>query len=209
MKIRKGFNNPMKFFLVLVVVILTFSCEAQEPENWPQKKLDDWFEKQEWENGWKIKPHESIDKTRFAVSYFNNTERWQKVFSYLANTNLTDADCENIIIDEGSILIYIKPYMTRGRENVQFKSDKEYITLHYVIEGEELIGLADNKDVNELVPVIQDEDIALYDYNGGNYFKADQETFVVFFPGDIYCSGVKKADPDEVKKLIVKIKEKE
>lgn len=196
----------MKFTLLCITMLLTCSCKIQEPANWSQRKLDDWFEKQEWENGWKIKPHESIDKTRFAVSYFNNPERWQKVFSYLANTNLTDADCENIIIDDGSILIYIKPYMTRGRESVQFKSDKEYITLHYVIEGEELIGIADNKDVNELVPVSLGKDITLYDYKEGNYFKADPETFFVFFPGDIYCSGIKIDDTDEVKKLTVKIK---
>ena len=205
MNIREGFNNLIRFFLILAVIISAASGQAQNPTTWPQKKLDNWFEKQEWGNGWDISPHESVDKRKFALSYFENPEKWQKVFDFLANTDLVNSDCENITIDDGNILVYIQPYLSMSMESAPFKSHKEYISLHYVIEGEELIGVTDSKGLDDSDSGSQN--FAIYDNKEAIYFKADPQVFFLFFPGEVYCSGVKAGDPGEVKKLVVMIKE--
>ena len=68
----------------LISFLDTIGCKSsQDPSRWSSSKIDKWFEKGEWLNGWTVSPDASINRKEFAVSYFKNKERWNKAFAFL------------------------------------------------------------------------------------------------------------------------------
>ena len=82
----------MKNLIVIIMLIAgflnIFGCNSsKDPSKWSEKKLNKWFEKGEWLNGWTISPDASINRQEFAISYFRNKERWDKAYVFLKNND--------------------------------------------------------------------------------------------------------------------------
>ena len=105
--------------LILKIMVITsflgfFGCKSSsDPANWSNQKIDKWFEKGEWLNGWNIKPDGSINRKEFAISYFKNKDRWDKAFTFLKvlifqNLKLSDMTLMEIICMLLSVSILLK-----------------------------------------------------------------------------------------------------
>lgn len=197
-----------KITVFSIILVLIFSCTTtmDKPENWSEKQLNSWFEKQEWMKGWTIQPHQSINKRSLAVTIFKNQERWEKVFNFLKSNDLSNMEIGRYEIQGDSAFALISEYISKNREDAKYESHQKYIDIQYLIDGEELIGVTPIEGLNAIDPYNPEKDFIFYDFDGGEFHKANPASFFVFFPNDAHRPGVKVDDNIEVKKLVVKIK---
>ena len=191
-----------------MMVFLFAACTSNQtnPENWTDKEVDAWFDKQEWLNGWEVQPDASVDKRELAVYYHKNPERWNKAFRFMKSEDLKNLPAGVTEVDGKNLFVAISEYNSKEKPETRYESHKNYIDIQYVIDGEELIGVttADKVKVDE--PYDSEKDLAFYTFEGGDYRKATPENFMVFFPDDVHRPSLKSGESVPVKKAVVKIK---
>jgi YhcH/YjgK/YiaL family protein len=199
--------------LILKIMVLTtflgfFGCKSStDPANWSSQKIDKWFEKGEWLNGWNIIPDGSINRKEFALSYFKNKERWDKAFTYLKSSDLSKLEVKRIDIDGSNLYALVSEYLTKNEEDAKFEAHQKYIDIQYVISGVEQMNVAPQsmkKDI--LTPYDPAKDIEYMTVNQSNSYKATPERFFIFFPSDIHRPSVKIGENSQTRKIVLKVK---
>lgn len=180
---------------------------TEDPSKWSDKKVDSWFAKAEWLNGWSVKPDVSIDKKEFAVSYFKNRERWDKAFLFLKNNDLKKLELKRIDIDGDNLFATISEYTTKNIEDAKYEGHKKYIDIQYVVSGAEMIGIAPASQISRVTSEYNAvNDIAFFTVGKGQDMKATPERFFIFLPNDIHQPGVKTGENALVRKIVIKVK---
>jgi YhcH/YjgK/YiaL family protein len=199
--------------LILKIMVITsflgfFGCKnSSDPANWSTQKIDEWFEKSEWLNGWNNTPDGSINRKEFALSYFKNKDRWDKAFSFLKSNDLSKLEIKRYEIDGDNLYALVSDYLTKNEEDAKFEAHKKYIDIQYVITGTEQISVAPvsmKKDV--ITPYDPAKDIEFMTVNQSNNYKAAPDRFFIFFPSDLHRPSVKIGENSQVKKIVVKVK---
>ncbi|HLP72845.1 MAG TPA: YhcH/YjgK/YiaL family protein [Bacteroidales bacterium] len=193
--------------MVLGGILGIFGCSS-DPSRWSEAKLDQWFQKGEWLNGWTVKPDASVNKREFAVSYFKNKERWDKAFKFLSLHDLTKLEVKRIDIDGNNLYATVTEYLSKNEGEGKFEVHRKYADIQYVISGLEQIGIAPLSAKKETVtPYDETKDIEFMTVADSAYHKATPGNFFIFFPSEIHKPGM-KADSiqTQVKKVVVKVK---
>ena len=199
--------------LILKIMVLTsflglFGCKnTSDPVNWSNQKINEWFEKGEWLNGWNITPDGSVNRKEFAVSYFKNKDRWDKAFNFLKSNDLSKLEIKRYDIDGDNLYAPISEYVTKNEEDAKFEAHQKYIDIQYVITGTEQMSVAPlsmKKDV--LTPYDPAKDIEFMTVNESKSYTATPDRFFIFFPSDIHRPSVKVGENSQVRKVVVKVK---
>ena len=202
----------MKDLTLIMMVIASFlsftGCKSStDPSQWDSKKIDSWFEKGEWLNGWTVSPDSSIDRKEFAVSYFKNKARWEKAFTFLKTSDLSKLEVKRYDIDDDNLYASLSEYLTKNEEDARFEAHQKYIDIQYVINGIEQISITPmslKKDI--IIPYDTAKDIEFMTVTRCANMKATPERFFIFFPDDIHRPGVKISENSQVRKVVVKVK---
>jgi YhcH/YjgK/YiaL family protein len=202
----------MKNSLLTIVIMTSLSvlsgCSGDaDPASWSSKKIDKWFDKGDWLNGWQVKPDQSINRKAFAVSYFKNKERWDKAFNFLKSNDLSGLELKRYDIDGNNLYAPVSEYLTKNEEDARYEAHQKYIDIQYVVSGKELIGVAPmshKKDVLE--PYDSTKDIEFLTVTGGENRPAMPDRFFIFFPEDAHRPGLKDTGNSPVRKIVVKVK---
>ena len=202
----------MKNSLLTIVIMTSLSvlsgCSGDaDPASWSSKKIDKWFDKGDWLNGWQVKPDQSINRKAFAVSYFKNKERWDKAFNFLKSNDLSGLELKRYDIDGNNLYASVSEYLTKNEEDARYEAHQKYIDIQYVVSGKELIGVApmsQKKDVLE--PYDSTKDIEFLTVTGGENRPAMPDRFFIFFPEDAHRPGLKDTENSPVRKIVVKVK---
>lgn len=126
-------------------------------------------------------------------------------FEYISKGDFLKGDLGKIEINGENLYAVRANYMTKSKEESPWEAHRAYIDIHYIIEGEELVGYAPIGDMDitkEYDPV----DDAVLGQADGAYIKMKSGDFVVFYPDDAHKPAVESGEKSEVKKLIVKVK---
>ena len=199
--------------LFLKIIVLTsllgfIGCKSSsDPATWSSEKVDQWFLKGEWKNGWSAEPDASINSKEFAVAYFKNKERWDKAFAFLKNSDLTKMEVKRYDIDGDNLFAPITEYLTKNEEDAKFEAHRKYIDIQYVISGIEQIDItpmAMKKDI--LTPYDEVKDLEFLTVTQSSVNKATPDRFFIFFPSDIHRPGLKAEQNSPVRKVVVKVK---
>jgi YhcH/YjgK/YiaL family protein len=202
----------MKNLFLKIMILTSFlgflGCKSStDPSTWSDKKIDAWFEKGEWLNGWTAKPDASINRKEFAVSYFKNKERWDKAFLFLKNSDLKTLEVKRHDIDGDNLYAPISEYLTKNEEDAKFEAHKKYIDIQYVISGTEQMSVAPLSSLAEvLTPYDETKDVGFMTVSNASHFTATPENFFIFFPSDIHRPSVKVGENTQVRKVVVKVK---
>jgi YhcH/YjgK/YiaL family protein len=193
-------------FMVLGSFLGIFGCSSN-PADWSDAKVDAWFNKGEWLNGWNVKPDASVNKREFAVSYFKNKERWDKAFTFLKSNDLMKLEIKRYEIDGDNAYAPVSEYMTKEPEAAKFEAHRKYIDIQYIIDGEEQMGLAPlSKQKTILTPYDATKDVEFSTVTDSSLYVATPNNFFIFFPSDVHRPSVKVTESSHVKKIVVKVK---
>jgi len=194
--------------MVLISFLCLFGCKSSiDPASWSDKKVNKWFEKGEWLNGWSVKPDASINRKELAISYFKYKDRWDKAFTFLKDNDLTKLEVKRHDIDGDNAYALVSEYLTKNEEDARYEAHQNYIDIQYVISGKELIGIAPVSMKKEILePYDTIKDIMFLTVNQGNNLKADPGRFFIFFPDDLHRPSLKDGENSQVRKVVVKLK---
>lgn len=161
-----------------------------------------WVESRVWANGWKVDADESVDAVEFAEQYALNKELWDKLFAYLAETDLNTLEAGKVELVPGRLWINVLEYTPKDSENTKIENHRNFIDLQYTFVGDELMGVAGKvTPINDYDPVKDrtnystDEPIV--------YSKADADHFFLYFPKDMHQPSVRACDPAVPSRKIV------
>ena len=177
------------------------------PSEWSQQKIDKWYSKGEWLNGWDVKPDSSIDKKALAIAYFKNPERWKKAFAFLKMHDLSSIHTRKYEILKDSLFVMVSDNITKSPDAYNYEAHKKYIDIQYVAKGEEMIGIAPLSDITATTQVYDVEnDYGLYTVSTDNIRFANHERFFIFFPNDAHMPNLNAGDSSsKVRKVVVKL----
>jgi YhcH/YjgK/YiaL family protein len=195
-------------FIVLTSFLGYIGCTgSNNPLTWSSKKIDNWFEKGEWLNGWNVTPDASINRKEFAIAYFKNKERWDKAFAFLKNNDLSKIEVKRYDIEGENVFAPITEYLTKNEEDAKFEAHKKYIDIQYVISGVEQMSVAPmSMKKDEVTPYDATKDVEFMTVSQSSSYKATPERFFIFFPSDIHRPSVKVGENSQVRKVVVKVK---
>ena len=186
--------------------ILSFRSST-DPAKWSNRKVNKWFDKGEWLNGWQVKPDPSINRREFAISYFKHKERWDKAFIFLKRNDLKKIEVKRYELDGTNVYAPVSEYMSKNPEEVRYEAHKKYIDIQYVASGNELIGIAPISDKKDVLEQYNDiKDVMYVSVTKEVNFKATPDRFFIFFPDDLHKPGLKDGESTMVRKVVVKVK---
>ncbi len=200
-------NLIVKIMLLACLVNFSGCYNSEDPANWSNEKIDAWFEKSDWLNGWNVTPDASINRRAFVDSYYKNRERWDKAFLFLKEKELSRLELTRYDLDGDNLFAVVSEYLTRNEEDTRFESHRQYIDIQYVINGSENIGLAPLSVMDEILePYDGLKDIEFFTVTNESNVSATPDKFFIFFPTDAHRPGLKDVDNLKVKKIVVKVK---
>ncbi|MGQ9620361.1 MAG: YhcH/YjgK/YiaL family protein [Bacteroidales bacterium] len=202
--IKKVFRTTMIFTLFFGLL----GCRnGKNPATWDDNKLNQWFDKGEWLNGWNVQPDNSIDKKTLAVYYYKNKERWDRTFSFLKNSNLSTLPAGRHNIDGDNLYASISEYLTRDESEAGFEAHRKYADIQYVIRGKEIIQITPLAMRDSVIQEYDEtRDIEFFTVKENKSLNATPQKFFIFFPSDAHKPGLKTDAPDSVKKVVVKLR---
>ena len=194
--------------MVLTVLFGLFGCSSSDdPSKWSSSKIDKWFDKGEWLNGWRVRPDASINRKEFAVSYFKQKERWDKAFAFLRGNDLAKMELKRYDIDGNNLYAPVSEYISKDDTAARYEAHRNYIDIQYVVSGRELIGIAPLSDIKDiLVPYDAATDVEFMTVSQIRNVPATSDRFFIFFPDDIHRPGLKDGVNSPVRKVVVKVK---
>ena len=202
----------MKKLIVIIMVLTSFFgifgfTSPSDPTNWSTQKINKWFEKGEWLNGWNVNPDGSVNRREFAVSYFKNKVRWDKAFTFLKSNDLSKLEIKRYDIDGDNLYAPVSEYLTKNEGDAKYEAHRKYIDIQYVIKGVELMSVAPISMKKEVItPYDGAKDVEFMTVKQSTEYKATPDRFFIFFPSDIHRPGVKAGDNSQVRKIVVKVR---
>lgn len=195
------------FIILFIMIITATACtdKNSNPEKWTNDEVNSWFEKKNWLSGWNVSPDNSINKKTFANLYHKNPIHWDQTFHFLKSANLKELPLGKQELEGEHLFVIVQEYFGKQKSDTLYESHKKYFDIQYVIEGEEIIGLSTLDKVSLKEPYNEENDIAFYDFDGGDYLKATPDNFFLFFPEDAHRPSITAGDSILVKKIVVKI----
>ncbi len=194
--------------MVLAVLAAMTGCAGKnDPSGWSRDKLDKWFTKGEWKNGWNISPDASVNRQALAASWFANPERWDAAFRFLRDNDLSKLELKRYDIDGDNLYVSVSEYLTKNEEDALYEAHRKYIDIQYVATGREMIGIAPLAEKGTLHESYDPErDIEFFEIVKEVNYEAGPEKFFIFFPEDAHRPGLKYTDNSMVRKIVVKLK---
>lgn len=150
-------------------------------------------------------PHGSPDQATFSEQYRSNQSGWDKAFHYLKDTDLANLKPGRYPIDGENVFALVSQGETKPLDKTAWESHKNYHDIHFVISGQEKIGITPAQSVTVSKAYDAGKDIAFYT-GEGSYFLSDTSNFFIALTGIAHRPGVKADGSNNVKKIVIKVR---
>ena len=126
-----------------------------------------------------------------------------KALDFLTGTDLKSMPDERVEIDGERAFAFFQRYDTLPA-NDRPEAHRRYIDIQYLIEGEELIGIAPLSAMKREVEARPERDIWFYEGKTVN-ISIGGGRLAIFFPQDAHAPGIAAAESRPVRKVVVKV----
>ncbi|MNI57618.1 Toxin-antitoxin biofilm protein TabA [compost metagenome] len=147
-----------------------------------------------------------VDHISNAGLYNCHHERLATAIKYLSETDFSVVESNTSHTIEGeNIFFSINEYQTKPLEKGLWEAHRDYIDIHYVVEGIEQIGYAYIGNL-EISKEYDAKDDYLLLKGSGSMVNIQSGTFAIFYPQDAHMTGIAPDTQATVKKVIMKIR---
>lgn len=143
-----------------------------------------------------------IDSLANAEKYVSLHKDFKLVFEFLKENDISTMPCGRHELRGDEVFFNLQEYETKSEQKLE--AHKKYIDIQVVAVGEELMGYTNIE--NTTVAEEYDEDRDVMFLNGEvSKLKADNKTFLIFYPEDAHMPALSINEQKWVKKAIFKI----
>lgn len=107
---------------------------------------------------------------------------------FLAETDFSKTDLGRYELDGDNIFYMVQSYASDPDKTVS-EAHRKYIDIQCMLEGEEIIGIADISAEKTLVEAKPENDVWFYDCKT-EPLTLKAGSFMVLYPNDLHCPGV-------------------
>ena len=138
----------------------------------------------------------------------NNYEGLGRVYTalnFLSETDFSKIDLGRYELDGDNIFYMVQSYDTDPDKTIS-EAHKKYIDIQYMVEGEEIIGVADISSEKELTEAKEENDVWFYNCKT-EPLTLSAGKYMVLYPNDLHCPGVAtNGTALTCRKVVVKVK---
>jgi len=146
-----------------------------------------------------------IDKLSNSNLYSGLSERINKSFAYLKETDFSKIELGKYEIDGDNIFALVNEYNTKDESEGKLEAHKKYIDVQFVAKGSELMGYAPLGNKKIIDEYNEQNDITFFS-GEKSFIQVDEGMFAIFFPTDVHLPGIKVNEKSFVKKVVIKVK---
>ncbi len=147
-----------------------------------------------------------IDQLSNTHLYAGISDKINKAFQYLQNTDLDNVAPGKYPIDGDNIFAIVQEYTTLDSADEKMEAHRKHIDVQYMIKGTELVGHMLLKDQVPCKVYDEQEDYMLFAEEPTFFTQMAAGTFMIFYPTDPHMPCIKEGEPAMVKKVVVKVK---
>ena len=139
------------------------------------------------------------------VDNYKGLGRVYTALKFLAETDFTKIDLGRYELQGDDIFYMVQSYDTDPDKTIS-EAHKKYIDIQYMVEGEEIIGVADISSEKELTEAKEENDVWFYNCKT-EPLTLSAGKYMVLYPNDLHCPGVAtKGKAMTCRKVVVKVK---
>lgn len=172
------------------------------------KKAKKWMKKGEWRRGFfKASPHSSVNVVDFYLQYQRNPQQWEKLFEYLAKTDLLALPKGKHAIPGSDLTISVEDSENGPLEKRGTESHYKNIDFQYCVRGVERFGIIDH--VTSTPKGKYKPDVIHYNYvrERTKFYDSTPDKFFIFFPGDWHIAKVNNDTEDQnIRVCVIKVR---
>lgn len=134
----------------------------------------------------------------------------RKALNLLRETDVSDMHHGKYPLDGDKLILQINEITTGPKDTKRPEVHKQYIDVQYMVHGHELIGFyPDKKDGEVLEDRLEEADVLFYKERPDSneiMLPMTDGTYAVFFPEDVHRPCCQMGEPEDVKKIVLKIR---
>jgi len=141
------------------------------------------------------------------IENINNYKGLGRVYTaleFIAKTDFTKVNIGKYELDGDNIYYMVQKYDTNPDKTVD-EAHKKYIDIQYIVKGEEVIAVAPIQNDKKLIEAKEEKDVWFYECETQTMVLKSGD-FMVLYPSDLHLPGKAVNDPQEVLKVVVKVK---
>jgi len=124
---------------------------------------------------------------------------------YILENNLGELHLGKTVVDGDNVYINHFTYTTAAKQaDSLFEDHAEYIDVHIITKGSEVILVEDTKKLKEFERR-DAEDAVMYTGEGGIPFVVDTDMFLLVYPGEAHLPKLINEKPTVIDKVVFKI----
>lgn len=151
-----------------------------------------------------------FDSLKNIEIYKSLGKNYEKAIDFLLNTDLDNLEVGKYEIDGKNIYAAVSSYETIESEAGKWEAHKDYSDIQIIISGEEIFGFEPTVNLKAKTEYDPVKDIIFFENDvEGIDLVTKAGYFVIFQPQDGHKPKVMNKVPTTVKKIVVKILEKE
>lgn len=129
-----------------------------------------------------------------------------RVLSFLANLEDGKSVEPNTILMKDRIFCNFSRFFSKPESECKYEAHQKYIDVHYILKGIEGIATADVLNLDVDTPYNEEKDIGFYTGKEDGKYLLKKGNFMVCYPSDAHKVGMMVSEPQEIEKIVVKIK---
>lgn len=139
------------------------------------------------------------------VDNYKGLGRVYDALKFLSETDFSKIDLGRYELDGDNIFYMVQSYDTDPSKTVS-EAHRKYIDIQFMVEGEEIIGVADISSEKELTEAKEENDVWFYNCKT-EPLTLSAGKYMVLYPNDLHCPGVAtKGKALTCRKVVVKVK---
>ena len=139
------------------------------------------------------------------VDNYKGLGRVYDALKFLSETDFSKIELGRYELDGDNIFYMVQSYDTDPGKTIS-EAHKKYIDIQYMVEGEEIIGVADISSEKELTEAKEENDVWFYNCKTEPLVLSAGK-YMVLYPNDLHCPGVATNGTAMIcRKVVVKVK---
>lgn len=110
------------------------------------------------------------------------------------------------IIEEDRLFCNPVSLISRPETECVYEAHQNYADIHFIVRGREGIATADVKNLAETVAYDETKDIAFYEGRADGKYVLKPGDFMVCYPSDAHKVAIMAEEPEEIDKIVIKMK---
>lgn len=145
-----------------------------------------------------------IGKIKDLYRYKGLNVNLDKAIDFILETDLISLEHGRNEIDGNNVFLNRFSYTCLDKKDCFFEGHKDYLDIHLVLKGQELLGYSDISELTPLTDYDSKEDFIKYDGPIHTYVKSTINDFIITFPEDIHMPKI-SINNDFVEKAVCKV----